>query len=536
MSATTSPPPAPQLTAERVVGPRRRRSFADLEEVLDRRWVTVVALVLLTLLAVAARYRAVAAALWLDEAQAVNIAHHPIGQIPHLLKLDGSPPLYYVLLHAWMAVVGDTETRVHWLSIGFAALCVPVGWVGARLASGTRAAWLAAVLLTFNSFLSGYADQARMYTLLALLVLLAVAAFLAAYVHRRRAFIPVFSVALVACLYTHNWAFFAAFGFAVAVAVLWWTQDRDRRILVDAALGFGLVVVLYAPWLPQLLYQVGHTGAPWSTHPTTRQYLLALGQAVGGSGTSMLLLLGGGAGLAAVLRRERSTTRSSVLALLGLTVTSLVLSYAFCKLSLAFAPRYFAIFVGPLTVLAAVGFALVGRMGLVATGLCVLLMFGVPPGSDLDKKTNVAVLSRYMSRYMHAGDLVVSTQPEQIPTLVRYLRPGLHYATPYNVLADPTIMDWRNVSSRMRTATVQRNLTPLVNALPVGAHVLIVDQVTDPNTKHKSSWYRLVRDRKLQWLGALQSDPRLRRTTSYKHHLDANIAVATAVLFTKVHA
>ena len=40
--------------------------------------------------------------LWLDEALSVNIAAHPLGTIPSLLRHDGAPPLYYYLLHFWI--------------------------------------------------------------------------------------------------------------------------------------------------------------------------------------------------------------------------------------------------------------------------------------------------------------------------------------------------------------------------------------------------------------------------------------------------
>src|SRR3954454_13794126 len=58
-------------------------------------------------------------ALWLDEAQSVAIARLPLGQIPGALRQDGAPPLYYLLLHAWMSVFGEGNGAVRSLS----ALC-----------------------------------------------------------------------------------------------------------------------------------------------------------------------------------------------------------------------------------------------------------------------------------------------------------------------------------------------------------------------------------------------------------------------------
>ena len=54
--------------------------------------------------------------LWLDEALSVNIAKLPVGDIPEALRHDGHPPLYYWLLHGWMAVFGESDRSVRALS------------------------------------------------------------------------------------------------------------------------------------------------------------------------------------------------------------------------------------------------------------------------------------------------------------------------------------------------------------------------------------------------------------------------------------
>lgn len=50
--------------------------------------------------------------LWLDEALSVNIAALPVSQIPEALRHDGSPPLYYVVLHYWMDLFGSGTIAV----------------------------------------------------------------------------------------------------------------------------------------------------------------------------------------------------------------------------------------------------------------------------------------------------------------------------------------------------------------------------------------------------------------------------------------
>src|SRR5215203_6405638 len=56
---------------------------------------------------------------WIDEGLSVGIADRPFADIPGVLRQDGSPPLYYLLLHLWMKVAGSSEESVHGLSVVF---------------------------------------------------------------------------------------------------------------------------------------------------------------------------------------------------------------------------------------------------------------------------------------------------------------------------------------------------------------------------------------------------------------------------------
>ena len=71
---------------------------------------------------------------WLDEGISVGIASHPLSAIPELLRHDGSPPLYYALLHLWTSVFGTSEAATHLLSVAFALGAAPVAfWAGSEL-------------------------------------------------------------------------------------------------------------------------------------------------------------------------------------------------------------------------------------------------------------------------------------------------------------------------------------------------------------------------------------------------------------------
>ncbi len=78
-----------------------------------------------------------------------------------------------------------------------------------------------------------------------------------AYAVRDRRWLVPFSVLTVLTAYAHNWGLFLGVGMGAAFLVLWRTAPEDERapLLRDGLIGFGLVVVLYLPWLPTLLFQ-----------------------------------------------------------------------------------------------------------------------------------------------------------------------------------------------------------------------------------------------------------------------------------------
>jgi 4-amino-4-deoxy-L-arabinose transferase-like glycosyltransferase len=115
--------------------------------------------------------------LWFDEAISVHWAKQPVPKILEVgftLVEDRLPPLYYVLLKGWIALLGLSETSVRSLSVLMGTLLVPVV---ARLAAdlfNRRVALSAAGLVALNPFLVWYSQEARMYAQAVLFGVLAV--------------------------------------------------------------------------------------------------------------------------------------------------------------------------------------------------------------------------------------------------------------------------------------------------------------------------------------------------------------------------
>jgi mannosyltransferase len=105
--------------------------------------------------------------MWLDEAFSVWMANHSILEmLQWAARIDQHPPLYYLLLHYWIAIEGDTPYYARLLSVLFGTATIPVIYLIGKRLSGMIVGLAAAVFLTVSPFNIAYAQETRMYTLL----------------------------------------------------------------------------------------------------------------------------------------------------------------------------------------------------------------------------------------------------------------------------------------------------------------------------------------------------------------------------------
>ena len=460
------------------------------------RWATAGALGLLCVLSVWLRTHVIGAGFWIDEGISVGIAHHPLTTIPHLLRQDGSPPLYYLLLHVWIGLFGDGERATHAFSLVPAIACIPLGYWAAS-AFGRTAAWAAAALAALNPYLTYYGQETRMYALAACFSVIAAGAYVRAVPLGRRAYLPLLVVSLVLLLYTHNWGLFFCAGLAVATVVF------ARGRLREAAVAGAVTLALYLPWVPTLLYQVHHTGAPWARRPGVHALVLAPGSLFGGD------IACGALAAAVALGLSRRRPNTVALALLLAAGTTIVLAWVASQASPSWTSRYFGVLLGPLLLAAGAGLARSGKLGIGAIALAVFLWTGYS-FSLRDEKSNVRAVAHRASAYLRPNDVVLSTHPEQIPVLRYYLGPRYRYATELGVVADARVFDWRDVVKRYRPVTVARNLEPLLATVHPGSHVVVVSPVFRDFRAWQAPWTRQVYLESRIWTRALAADPRFR--------------------------
>ena len=205
----------------------------------------------LLLLAAAIRLQGITGqSLWFDEGWSAHAAIQPT--LAQAVRADETnPPLYYLLLNLGARFLGDSEFSLRWPSALMTLLLNALVWQLARCNFGRRVAWYALWLATCSAPLWWAAREARMYALLALLVLALLLAW-QQLLRRpgRRAWLLLLSCETL-ILYTHNTGPLFILWLNL-VALLHWlrTRRRPRQPGWRAWLAGQLtVLVLWMPWL-----------------------------------------------------------------------------------------------------------------------------------------------------------------------------------------------------------------------------------------------------------------------------------------------
>ena len=446
----------------------------------------------------------------MDEAITTGISVHPLTSIPGVLRYDGNPPLYYMALHIWMQMFGDSVSATHSLSLVFGLLTIPAGgWAGWKL-FGRRAGIMAAILFAFNAWLTAYAQETRMYELMALLGTVATIAYVLGFVHRRRGWLFLFGAMLTAMLYTHSWGTFFFAGTAIALIPALVASDDRKRFLIDVVLTYGIAGILWLPWVPTFLFQVAHTAAPWDTAPRLGAPIQISRDLLGGDRITIIIVFTAIIGLGSLFtKRYRRTVEATTLwTLILVPICVLGLGWIASQVNPAWASRYFAPVLGSLLLLIAWGCSRARVLGFVAIALSCWYMHD-PASFTPQNKSDFRNIAAQVSSQLHPGDLVAVGQPEQTPLAWYYLPGGLEFTNTSNhgrILKDPRYMNWTDSLKQLKHTDPTTSVDHLVADMHAGQQLLFLRPLTEGAGNWTAPWTKYVRRRAAQWSQALTNE------------------------------
>lgn len=181
---------------------------------------------------------------WLDEAVTIQLCRLPMSFATTVAN-DATPPVYYLLVHAWGALFGCDAEAIRILSLLLSvlsgALLLALGSAWFNLQTGV----VAAILFAVSSLQLRYATEARCYMLVELLLLVSYWTFFELRESAKRSTAIVLGIVNATLVQTH---YVAAFGLLAQLAdvALFRLRDHDvRRRYVRSQL---LAVALCVPW------------------------------------------------------------------------------------------------------------------------------------------------------------------------------------------------------------------------------------------------------------------------------------------------
>jgi mannosyltransferase len=315
--------------------------------------------------------------LWIDETFTAHAVRRSYTGV-----MDQNHWLYYWIEKVWASVAGTSEWALRMPSVfGAMAACGLLVLLGRRLFD-QRVALISAVLLATNPFVVKWSQQARGYTLLVALSLVA-------------------TLLLLRALDRVSPAAWAGYGLAFAVLIVWHPfsaallapvhlvlvlQRRESVRAAHALIATTVAVVLAGPWLVVVAQRESEGGGPtsWLDAPTLGVVTHALLDVSGAAGLGVVLALVG----LWVLRREE---KQSFAVWLGVWAFGpLVYSLAASAANPIFLDRYLIVSAPAFALLAGNGLAAIrppwpavlGTAAVVATTVGLVLWYSRADGDN----------------------------------------------------------------------------------------------------------------------------------------------------------
>ena len=202
-----------------------------------------------------------AQSLWRDEVDALRFSQAPLTtMVANFTQPGWNGPLFYVLLRAWVALVGQSAFALRYFSLCLGVLAVACTHRMARIWFAAPVPALSALLLATSPYMVWYGQEAKMYALLSVLAIATLYAYVQALKGGHWA-----SWALVLILTWTSIGVHIMGGLLIPVMVVlffvWWPIARVQwRQALLALAGLVVPALIALPWVWPTLVRGGDIG------------------------------------------------------------------------------------------------------------------------------------------------------------------------------------------------------------------------------------------------------------------------------------
>ena len=202
------------------------------------------------------------ASIWFDEAFSAYLIQFSFWDIAQYTAADVHPPFYYWLLKVWASLFGTTELALRSLSILFGAATTVVTFFLTRKLFGRKVALVSLLFLVLSPMLIRYSDEARMYTLAALIVMAATYVMVKAEETKKKSHWVWYGVLVSLGMWTHYFTALAWLAHWVWRATKVWRKGNTAKefwkkfFTKSWIVTYAAAIGLFLPWLPFMAYQL----------------------------------------------------------------------------------------------------------------------------------------------------------------------------------------------------------------------------------------------------------------------------------------
>lgn len=185
------------------------------------------------------------------------------------LYTDVHPPLYFLMARFWVESIGHSVTALRSISVVLSILTLPcIYWLCLELFGSPLVGWMATALLAVSPIQIMYAQEARPYSLLALVVLLSGASLLWAIRTQKKVAWFSYLTSSVLGLYSQYFFIFVVLGYVVYMLSLesFRLTSKFRCFLVTTFSSF----IVFIPWTINVLKHFSDfkSSSAWITQHT----------------------------------------------------------------------------------------------------------------------------------------------------------------------------------------------------------------------------------------------------------------------------
>ncbi|HCO67381.1 MAG TPA: hypothetical protein DIT04_06455 [Dysgonomonas sp.] len=245
----------------------------NLEDLIDKNFWKISLLFILICSGVVIYFCFIRVSIWYDEAYTIAMVKYPFADIITITSWDVHPPLYYLLLKFFTNVTGSNSIiamRIFsYLGI-MAAFLIGLFPIRRLFGKTTALLFIAALsLMPVNQYMG---TEIRMYSW-AMFFVLACAVYAYDCFKNEKPLSYILVTLFAVCgAYTHNYALIAV---GIIYGLLITAYLMTNRKIIKVIFSLAAFIVLYSPWIPAILGQVGRVKQDyWIGGVTPRDILL----------------------------------------------------------------------------------------------------------------------------------------------------------------------------------------------------------------------------------------------------------------------